>query len=279
LLQFATNRFIAQENLESSIHECIGSLPKTSSTIKQADIYSTAELLASLKKENIPAFTRFDDCMISQGWFLISTKPWLDIDELNVIPPPIAPTEQEKLSPVAHNETLAIYWAADIVEKGSLISYSQAVEYIRAMNAEDHSGRSNWRLPTEDELRIIGNTLSSYRKLNDSSGGAVRSGWKWHGPFWMASDEKDENALAVKIPDGELMLLPNTAPFVAQLLPVSGTGWNSRISNFAKGFNNSYSEFWPGKSLRSLALPYQEMKFLRYSTINRTPTPVAPLGR
>jgi hypothetical protein len=279
LVQFATHRYFDQENLENSLYACLFSLQKETAPIKHDDIYTTAEFLTSLKQENMPAYSRFDDCMRSNGWVLISAKPWLDVDERHLIIPPFATPDQEKLSPVARNETLAIYWAADIVEKGLLLTYSQAVEYISAMNEERHSGRSNWRLPTEDELRIIGKTLHSSRIFNHSSGNSAKSDWKQQGPFWSASKEAAENARAVKIPDGELTLLPNTAPFVAHLLPVSGNGWNSFRNDFTNELNNRFPESRSGQNSKSPAFIYQDTRFLRYSTSNLTPMPVAPLGR
>lgn len=196
------------------------------------DVSRSAAAVASAWKENRPAFSQFSNCISSKGWQIIPALPWLDINESQLIPPFIV-AEVEKPASLVRDVDLAIYWAADIVENGAPLSYSAAVASIVELNNRHHGGRSDWRLPTEKELRAIGHTM----KRNQAAGNDVRNHrlpavLQQPVPFWTASHEMQGTSVALRIADGKTFSLPDEGPYAAHLLPVAGVGWG-QISRIA----------------------------------------------
>jgi hypothetical protein len=244
ILQFVTYQQLEQNSLINSINYCNVNMSSRLSGTETAILSGAATLLISLKNEDSDSFTRFEECLKPKGWLLISEKRWVDSGQLiQAITPLLAPADPEILAPVIRDESLAIYWAADIADKALLLNYAEAIAFIRNMNLSAHADRTDWRLPAEDELRILERSTAVAEKLLNPRRISNSSISKLQGPYWAASGQQPDNAVSLVIPGGERMTLPNTRPYVARLLPVSGKGWNSKPLKDAD--NNYYCQL-PG---------------------------------
>ncbi len=225
LLQFAAFQARDQSDLSQAIDACKKNLSIESDHDSKENISKSAAAVASAWRVNRTAFYRFSECIRSTGWQVIPELPWLDIDELQVIPP-FNIAEMEKPVSLVRDEGLAIYWAADIVDKGAPLTYSAAAVAIEDMNARHHGGRSDWRLPTEKELRAIGRSMQGVSSARQNSKNH-RSNTAKQQPvyFWVASHDRQGTHVALRITDGKIVPLPDEGPYAAHLLPVAGTGW------------------------------------------------------
>jgi len=233
VLQFAAFQAKDQSDLAQAISACRNSLTVEGKNDIQGSISKSAADLASAWRVNRTAFYGFSECISSTGWQVIPELPWLDIDEHQVIPP-FTSAKIEKPVSLVRDESLAIYWAADIVEKGAPQPYSAAVASIEEMNNRRHGGRSDWRIPTEKELRAIGRSMRGIPSARQGSGNQIsNTAIQQPVPFWTASDERQGPPVAVRIADGKTFSLPDEGPYAAHLLPVAGIGWgkSSRIAS------------------------------------------------
>jgi hypothetical protein len=75
------------------------------------------------------------------------------------------------------------------------MTFNEAADYAKKLNAENYLGHNDWRVPTKAELNVLFNNRAAIGKLDIS--GSSPSGW-----YWSGTPSYDNKAYGQRFSDG-----------------------------------------------------------------------------